>query len=153
MKGKIKSIKPRRAFAPAQAYVQSLTISVSLIVGAAAASAQTLRPAGSLVLCDLGLPGLPQPTNLFLDFIHAYTPADICAVYGVDALHAEGWTGKGQTIVIVDDPYGTSTALQDLQIFSATFGLSAPDLTIIYPDGQPALPNDPNTYQARAVNR
>ena len=97
-----------------------------------------MRPAASSALSELGLPGLPQPTNLFSDFLHAYTPADICAAYGVDALHAEGWTGKGQTIVIVDS-YGSPTALQDQQVFSATFGLSAPDLTIIYPDGQPTL--------------
>jgi subtilase family serine protease len=138
MKKQIKPINPRRAFASARTYVQSLTIAMSLVVGVAAVSAQTLRPAGSSVLSDLGLPGLPQPTNLFLNLFHAYTPADICAAYGVDALHAEGWTGKGQTIVIVDS-YGYPTALQDLQIFSATFGLSAPDLTIIYPDGQPTL--------------
>jgi subtilase family serine protease len=138
MKKQIKPIKPRRAFTPARACVQSLTIAVVLIVGTAAALAQTLRPAASSALSELGLPGLPQPTNLFSDFLHAYTPADICAAYGVDALHAEGWTGQGQTIVIVDS-YGSPTALQDLQIFSTTFGLPAPDLTIIYPDGQPTL--------------
>jgi len=33
---------------------------------------------------------------------HCYTTSDIYAAYGVDALHAEGTTGKGQTIVIVD---------------------------------------------------
>jgi subtilase family serine protease len=139
MKKQIKPITPRRAFAPALAYVQSghlarfvaaaalLTAAVSLPTGALA---QTPRPAGSSVLSDLGLPGSPQPTNLF-GIIHAYAPADIWAAYGVDALHAEGWTGKGQTIVIVDS-YGSPTALQDLQTFSSTFGLSAPDLTIIY---------------------
>jgi subtilase family serine protease len=74
--------------------------------------------------------------------IHAYSPADICAAYGVDALHAEGWTGQGQTIVIVD-PYGSPYALQDLQTFSAYFGLSAPDLTTVYVDGTP-------TYNATA---
>jgi subtilase family serine protease len=91
----------------------------------------------SLVLA-VGASAQIMPTNLFRNAIHSYTPADICAAYGVDALHNEGWTGKGQTIVIVD-PYGSPTALQDLQIFSATFGLSAPNLTIIHPDGQPTM--------------
>jgi subtilase family serine protease len=59
-------------------------------------------------------------------------------------LHAEGWTGQGQTIIIVD-PYGSPTALQDLQIFSAYYGLSAPDLTIINIDGTP-------TYNATALD-
>jgi subtilase family serine protease len=84
-----------------------------------------------------GFPALPAD-RLFFGFVHAYSPAEICAAYGVDALHAEGWTGKGQTIVIVD-PYGSPNALQDLQTFSVTFGLSAPSLTIIYPNGQPTL--------------
>jgi subtilase family serine protease len=74
---------------------------------------------------------------------HVYSPPDICAAYGVDALHAEGWTGQGQTIVIVD-PYGSPTALQDLQTFSANYGLSAPDLTIIYVNGVP-------TYNSTAL--
>jgi subtilase family serine protease len=93
----------------------------------------------------LGQSGSPTSPadSVFYNVIHSYAPADICAAYGVDALHAEGWTGKGQTIIVVDS-YGSPTALQDLQVFSATFGLSAPDLTIIYPNGQPALPNDPN---------
>ncbi len=71
-------------------------------------------------------------------FIHCYTPTDIFAAYGVDALHAEGTTGKGQTIVIVD-AYGSPTALSDLQHFSTTFGLPAPDLTIVHPTGTPAF--------------
>jgi subtilase family serine protease len=56
----------------------------------------------------------------------------------VDALHAEGITGKGQTIVIVDS-YGSPTALQDLEVFSTTFDLPAPDLTIIHPTGTPTF--------------
>jgi subtilase family serine protease len=73
---------------------------------------------------------------------------DICAAYGVDALHNEGWTGKGQTIVVVAS-YGSPSALQDLQVFSSAFGLPAPDLAIIYPDGQPTL--DSNTKLGWAV--
>ncbi len=76
--------------------------------------------------------------------LHYYVPADMTAAYGVDALHAEGFTGAGQTIVIVD-PYGSPTAREDLQFFSSHFGLSAPDLTIIYPEGTPA-------YNTTALN-
>jgi subtilase family serine protease len=144
MKKQSKTMLPRRTFTPGLACIQSLTISLALAFGA---SAQTLRP---LSQTPLPLPagfawfvGPSEPTNLYFNVIHAYAPADICAAYGVDALHAEGWTGKGQTIVIVGS-YGSPTELQDLQTFSSTFGLSAPDLTIIYPDGQPSLPNDPN---------
>ncbi len=71
-------------------------------------------------------------------FIHCYTPSDIYAAYNVAKLHAQGITGKGQTIIIVDS-YGSPTALQDLQSFSSTFGLSQPDLTIINPTGTPTF--------------
>ena len=71
-------------------------------------------------------------------FIHCYTPTDIRKAYGVDVLHDEGITGQGQTIVIVDS-YGSPTALDDLQVFSTTFGLPDPDLTIIHPTGTPTF--------------
>jgi subtilase family serine protease len=80
-------------------------------------------------------PHAPGDT-LFHQVVHAYEPSEIAAAYGVDALHGEGLTGAGQTIVIVDS-YGSPTALQDLQIFSDAFSLPAPDLTIVYPDGAP----------------
>jgi subtilase family serine protease len=71
---------------------------------------------------------------------HCYTPADIYAAYGVDALHAEGTTGSGQTIVIVD-AYGSPTVQQDLDRFSDTFSLPRTTVEIIYPDGKPPFNN------------
>jgi subtilase family serine protease len=101
-----------------------------------------LHPAGVSYAAAQSAPSdLYGPHNI----LHAYSPTDICAAYGVDALHAEGWTGKGQTIVVIDS-YGSPTALQDLKTFSAYYGLSAPDLTIIYPDGTP-------TYNATALGQ
>ena len=79
-------------------------------------------------------------------FVHCYAPSDIYAAYGVDALQSGGTTGAGQTIVIVDS-YGSPTALQDLQVFSTTFGLPQPDLTIIHPDGTPPFNNSVNGAQ------
>jgi len=81
----------------------------------------------------------PPPVHTSASF-HCYTPADITAAYGVNSLHATGVTGAGQTIVIVD-AYGSPTALQDLQFFSTTFGLPAPDLTIVNPSGTPTFNN------------
>jgi len=77
----------------------------------------------------------PAPIHKSASF-HCYTPSQIYAAYGVDALHAEGLTGAGETIVIVD-AYGSPTALSDLQFFSSTFGLPSPDLTIVHPTGTP----------------
>src|SRR3989442_3906388 len=81
----------------------------------------------------------PAPVHTYA-FYHCYTPDQMAAAYGVDALHAARITGKGETIVIVDS-YGSPTALQDLQFFSSTFGLPQPDLTTIFPTGQPAYNN------------
>jgi subtilase family serine protease len=71
---------------------------------------------------------------------HCYTPADIYAAYGVDALHAEGTTGSGETIVIVD-AYGSPTVQSDLDRFSTTFSLPKTTVHIIYPDGTPSFNN------------
>ena len=71
---------------------------------------------------------------------HCYTAADIYAAYGVDALHAEGTTGKGQTIVIVDS-YGSPTVQADLDRFSDTFGLPRTTIQIIHPNGTPTFNN------------
>src|SRR5260221_4837752 len=105
------------------------------------ASTENLQPLCSWIVSDLKLLDVPSASHtlgdtLFHGVVHAYDPSEICAAYGVDALHHEGLTGAGQTIVIVDS-YGSPTALQDLQIFSDTFGLPTPDLTIVYPDGAP----------------
>lgn len=89
------------------------------------------------------VPGMPAvsraPDGTTFGPFHAYTPSDICTAYGVKSLHAEGITGKGQTIVIVD-LWGSPTALEDLQAFSRAYELPDPDLTIIYPDGKPPFP-------------
>src|SRR5439155_5773677 len=63
----------------------------------------------------------PTPVHTYA-FFHCYTPSDIYAAYNIAKLHAQGITGKGQTIIIVDS-YGSPTAVQDLQFFSTAFGL------------------------------
>jgi subtilase family serine protease len=78
--------------------------------------------------------------------LHCYEPGDIYAAYGVDKLHMAGLTGKGQTIVIVD-PYGSPTAQEDFDIFSATFGLPSQTLTIIRPSGSPTFSPAMNDVQ------
>jgi len=74
---------------------------------------------------------------------HCYTASDIYAAYGVDALHTEGTTGKGQTIVIVDS-YGSPTVQRDLDRFSDTFGLPRTTVQIIHPNGTPTFNNSVN---------
>ena len=79
----------------------------------------------------------PPPVHTSASF-HCYTPTDIRTAYDLNRLYSEGITGAGETIVIVD-AYGSPTALSDLNFFSSTFGLPAPDLTIVNPTGTPSF--------------
>jgi subtilase family serine protease len=67
--------------------------------------------------------------------IACYQPAQIQAAYGLPELYASGFTGTGQTIVVVDS-FGSPTLQHDLAVFDRRFGLAAPPaLTVIHPDG------------------
>lgn len=64
------------------------------------------------------------------------TPAQVQAAYDLQPLLNTGIDGTGTTIVIVDafsDPF----IAQDVQTFDAAFGLPAPSLHIVTPDGLP----------------
>jgi subtilase family serine protease len=63
-----------------------------------------------------------------------FGPADVRAAYGMDALHAAGLDGTGQTIVITDG-YGSPTIERDAAVFSQFFGLPPVDLTIVKAPG------------------
>jgi subtilase family serine protease len=75
----------------------------------------------------------------------AYTPAQVATHYGLDAAYAHGWTGAGQTIVIVD-AFGSPSALSDTNIFAKKFKLKPLDdsnFSVVYPSGKPNV--DPYT--------
>jgi subtilase family serine protease len=105
------------------------------IVAASAVTAQAAIQAPGTVAdpTTAGTAGTPCTAD---GSIHCYTPQEIAAAYGVDALHASGTLGEGQTIVLVDS-YGTPTGAQDLQTFHDTFypNLPDPDFTAVYPNG------------------
>ncbi len=76
---------------------------------------------------------LPTPSQCVAGIgLACYTPALIRKAYDVP----DGWTGKGQRIVIVD-AYGSPTVRGDLDVFSQTFGLPKADLNVYYPAGRP----------------
>jgi subtilase family serine protease len=95
-------------------------------------------PAPTVTFACVDPDGNPRST-----VFHCYTPADVYAAYGVDALHNEGTTGTGETIVIVDS-YGSPTVQQDLDRFSDTFGLPRTTVQIIHPNGTPTFNNSVN---------
>ncbi|HVR26803.1 MAG TPA: S53 family peptidase [Candidatus Polarisedimenticolia bacterium] len=53
-----------------------------------------------------------------------YVPSNIYGAYNLNGLYAEGYTGAGQTIVIIDW-CGSPTIRQDGNVFSERFGLPA----------------------------
>jgi subtilase family serine protease len=63
-----------------------------------------------------------------------YGPTQIRAAYGTDKLIKAGLTGKGETITILD-AFQSPTITSDLATFDQLFGLPAPMLNIIAPDG------------------
>ncbi|GAA2740353.1 hypothetical protein GCM10009868_02220 [Terrabacter aerolatus] len=76
---------------------------------------------------------LPTPSQCVARIgLACYTPALIRKAYDIP----DGWTGKGQRIVVVD-AYGSPTVRQDLDVFSQTFGLPKADLNVYYPGGAP----------------
>jgi len=69
-----------------------------------------------------------------------YTPAPIQTAYNLTGLYAEGYTGTGQTIVILDW-CGSSTIKHDANAFSKKFGLpllTSSNFQIIYTPTQSA---------------
>jgi subtilase family serine protease len=73
-----------------------------------------------------------------------YSPQDIRKAYGVDQLLQDGFTGVGQTIVIIVS-FGSPTVEEDLKTFDAAFGLpDPPSFRVIAPLGTvPFDPDDP----------
>ncbi len=66
--------------------------------------------------------------------IPCYSPAQYEKAYDMNRLYAQGLTGAGKTIVLVDS-FGSPTIAADLHTFDQGFGLPDPKLTVIQPDG------------------
>ncbi|WP_165876749.1 S53 family peptidase [Acidipila rosea] len=72
-----------------------------------------------------------------------YSAAQVQSTYGLDQAYKQKLNGAGQTIVIID-AYGSPTITEDANAFSALNKLpqlNAKNFQVIYPEGQPFLPN------------
>jgi subtilase family serine protease len=68
-----------------------------------------------------------------------YTASAVAANYGLPAVYAAGYTGQGQTIVLVD-AYGSPTIQSDANLFSNQMGLpplTSANFQVVYSDGPP----------------
>jgi subtilase family serine protease len=64
----------------------------------------------------------------------SYTPRQMREAYGVEALFRQGYTGKGQTVVVVDS-FGSPTLRSDAAEFSRRFNLAPVNLDVQAPLG------------------
>jgi subtilase family serine protease len=70
-----------------------------------------------------------------------YSPQEIRNAYGLTPLLDAGYTGAGETIIIIDS-FGSPTIARDLKIFDAGFGLpNPPSFRVLTPLG--TVPFDP----------
>ncbi len=71
-----------------------------------------------------------------------YSPQEMRNAYGLTGLINDGFTGAGQSIVIIDS-FGSPTIASDLKTFDAGYGLpDPPSLKVLSPLG--TVPFDPN---------
>ena len=71
----------------------------------------------------------------------SFTPQQFRDAYGVTPLLNEGYTGKGQTVVVIDS-YGSPTLQSDIDTFDQQYNLPPITLQILSPLG--TKPFDPN---------
>jgi subtilase family serine protease len=77
--------------------------------------------------------------SLDASLICDYIPSQLQAALGLNDVYAAGYTGKGQTIVLVEG-YGYPTLLKDANAFSKLAGLPSlnkSNFQIVYPEGKP----------------
>ncbi|GAC1640602.1 MAG: hypothetical protein NVS4B12_02140 [Ktedonobacteraceae bacterium] len=91
--------------------------------------------------------GTPPPTDAQCRAkfsFPCYSPQEIRKAYDVTPLINAGYTGKGQSIIIIDS-YGSPTIRHDLQVFDQGYGLpNPPSFQILSPLG--TVPFNPKKY-------
>jgi subtilase family serine protease len=116
---------------------------VGMLIAGGAAAAPTVR-VGKMISSS---PTDPPPTDAFCRAIAGgpcYSPDEIRTAYGLTSMVNAGFTGAGQTIVLIES-YGSPTIEADLQAFDQGYGLpDPPSFKVISPLG--TVPFDPATY-------
>src|SRR5215469_14301986 len=96
----------------------------------------------------------PAEADCYAAGIRCFNPTSMANAYNVTPLYAEGFTGRGITIAVIDS-FGSATIANDLNVFSTQFGLphlcgeagvtcttGMPTFTILEVQGSPP-PNPP----------
>jgi subtilase family serine protease len=82
----------------------------------------------------------PVETERVINGRHLYTPNQMRAAYGLQSLIAAGFTGKGQTVVVVDS-FGSPSLQQDLDTFDHYYHVPDTTVEVVAPLG--TKPFDP----------
>src|SRR5712691_3563137 len=109
--------------------VLTMVVLGSLVLAGVAASnsgsssdfTYTVNPPYVQVASDVMPNGLPYCRSSTLGSIICYSPNYIQTAYNFNPLYAQGITGAGQTVVIVD-AFGSPTIQSDLTRFDQLFG-------------------------------
>lgn len=110
---------------------------VLLLAGAGTVRAQAAPPPPTRVHLPLHpAPPVGVRPSITASAPQGYIPCDVTGAYHLDTLEANGITGSGQLIAIVD-AYDNATVSGDLQQFDAAFGLTNPAFQV-YNLGAPA---------------
>jgi len=117
-----------------------LLASVILVMVGTASAGPMIR-IGNLVA---GAPQGSAPSDAFCRAsfgVPCYSPQEIRTAYGLTPMIEAGYTGVGQTIVLIES-FGSPTLAADLQAFDQGYGLpDPPSLTVLSPLG--SVPFDP----------
>lgn len=94
----------------------------------------------------IGSEQCPQPLD---QVSNCYTPQELRIVYGVEPLKVQGYTGQGQTVLVIV-PNTSPTLQNDISVFNRQFGLSSITPQIISISGN--VPYDPgNEFMVRSA--
>jgi subtilase family serine protease len=106
---------------------------IGLFAGGPADAAPTFRIGVKLTT---GAQQPPTTAQCLAEYgVPCYDPQQMRAAYGVDSLINAGYTGAGETIVLIES-YGSPTLAADLEQFDADFGLpDPPSLKVLAPLG------------------
>ena len=125
------------------------------VVSAASASRLTAAADAPRILITPGAVRLPgaatanPPTTAQCkaqDGIACYSPDQLRTAYHLPAVYAQGITGTGQTIVIVD-PFGSPTIKSDLAAFDSSYGYPPPPTFKVATPAGAIPPFDPTSTQ------
>jgi subtilase family serine protease len=99
--------------------------SVSSTSGNKVTATATQKQSNSSISCPIILSANPE---------NCVSPGILQSAYHIDTLHKQGYTGKGQTVVIIVS-YGSPTLQEDLDEFSSHYGLPQKKIKILSPLG------------------